>query len=152
MVSVRVWVKRNAIMTRLADRLPSVGDVGGAHVAVPLVLDQRKGSAMGGELSRDQAAVLVEVTAAQSEGREISDACARVIASWFSGGDGTDGYAFVSTGAIPGDGYRVYRSLVGDSYQGHPAWLRVALDMLGTYLVRAGERGPVFGWSALWVC
>lgn len=106
---------------------------------------------MHGELSRDEAAVLLEVTTAQQEQREISDACARVIASWFSGGQSTAGYAFASTGAVLGDGHQVYRSLVGDSYQGHPAWLRTTLDMLGTYLVRAGERGPVAGWSALWV-
>lgn len=28
---------------------------------------------------------------------------------------------------------------------------RLAADMLGTYLQRAGSRGPVSGWSSLWV-
>lgn len=106
----------------------------------------------GRELSRDEAAVLVEVQAAQDEGREISDACARVIASWFSGGESAAGYAFVSTGTVPRDpDVVVWRELVGDTYATHPAWLRLALDALGTYLVRAGERGPVEGWSKLWV-
>lgn len=114
----------------------------------------------------DAEKVLAECQRAQSEDREISDACARVIASWHYAGQASDGYAFVSTGAIPEDlmteddsseiwwsgPSQVWDDLFG---RGHYDTLsaddKLAADMLGTYLVRAGTRGPVAGWSQLWV-
>lgn len=106
------------------------------------------------ELSGDESAVRDEVRAAQREGREISDACARVVASWWHDGQASAGDSFVSTGAIttpdPSD---LWRELGRDA-DGQPEWMVDALDCLGTYLVRRfndGKAGPVAGWSGLWV-
>jgi len=74
--------------------------------------------------------------------------CARAIASWYYAGP--EGYVFVSTGAIH-DPTRLWRDLAGDVYQSETANNRLALDMLGTYLVNAGKRGPQQGWSDRWV-
>lgn len=112
------------------------------------------GDSYGG--SSDQEAVNTEVALASVEGREITDGCARTIASWYASGNETKGYAFVSTGAIKESGTAVWRSLT-DMGRGPSAYDRatpadkLALDMLGTYLVNAGERGPVEGWSGVWV-
>jgi len=98
----------------------------------------------------DHDRVMAHIAECEIEGREISDACARMIASWWHSGVGSPGYSFASTGAIS-DPTEVWRDLMGDDY-----WLvapddRKAFDYLGTYLVLAGERGPVEGWSKLWL-
>jgi hypothetical protein len=107
------------------------------------------------ELSGDESAVWDEVRAAQNEGREVSDACARVIASWWHGGQASAGYSFVSTGAITTDDpSELWRELGGRERDGQPEWMKDALDCLGTYLVRRvndGRTGAVAGWSGLWV-
>ena len=81
---------------------------------------------------------------------EISDACARVIASWHHGGQATQGYAFVSTGAIS-DPSALWRELFLDCYPQMSRQERLDADMVGTYLNHHGPRGPVDGWSSLWV-
>ena len=103
-------------------------------------------------MSNDQEAVYAECRQAQAEGREISDACARVIASWWHNGQGSPGYAFVSTGAY-GSSTDLWRDLTdnGREYDRADADDRLALDMLGTYLLNRDDRGPVPGWSRLWV-
>jgi hypothetical protein len=97
----------------------------------------------------DEDAVRIALDAAEASGCEISDVTARTIASWFYGGM-CDGYRFVSTGTIrPG----LWRELTdnGRVYSlGTPFELR-CLDFLGTYLLAAGERGPVEGWADKWV-
>lgn len=88
-----------------------------------------------------------------ADGEEISDACARVIASWWHGDAAGVGYSFVSTGAILDSGTAVWRALTEDGklYDTADAFDKRALDYLGTYLVNAGQRGPVNGWSDLWL-
>lgn len=105
------------------------------------------------DLSGDERAVVTEVIRVRAEGTdEISDGCARVIASWFHGGQASAGYAFTSTGAIttedPSD---LWRELGGREYADQRPWMRAVLDCLGTYLLNRADRGPVAGWSNLWV-
>lgn len=100
----------------------------------------------------DMSAVMAECRAAQSEEREISDGCARTIASLYA--TWADG-AFTTTGAIDNPD-RVWWSLFGGpdhngvSFYDGMGPARLLADMLGTYLVRAGRRGPVPGWSHVW--
>lgn len=100
----------------------------------------------------DEDAVYAEV-AAKIGKEEISDACARVIASWWYSGQASLGYAFVSTGAIPDNPSDLWQELFLKEYQGDELSPRDrdAANMLGTYLQKAGPRGPVEGWSNLWV-
>jgi hypothetical protein len=94
-----------------------------------------------------------EVRQVQEAGTgEIGDACARVIASWWAGGEASPGYAFVSTGAITTDDPAdVWRDLCAIGYEGTRGWERAAVDCLGTYLIKRDRRDPVPGWSGLWV-
>jgi hypothetical protein len=89
-------------------------------------------------------AILVECVNARSQGREISDACARMIGAQFHDGQFSDTYKFVSTGAVtrPADLWHAFFGTRGESLMS---------DMLGTYLLAAGPRGPVTGWSDLWI-
>ena len=104
----------------------------------------------------DDTAIAAEIQAARHYGREISDGCARAIASQYM--DGPLGASFATSGAIgspsglwcelflginPGNGNTFYQDM---DLPG-----RTAADMLGTYLVRAGVRGPQPGWSETWV-
>lgn len=100
----------------------------------------------------DTQKVALAIDQAEAEDREIDDACARVIASWWADGSDTVSYGFASTGAIQGSGVEVYRALVPDgAYDQQSAEDRRALDWLGTYLLNREERGPVTGWSDLWL-
>jgi hypothetical protein len=82
---------------------------------------------------------------------EISDACARVIASWFVAGSNTEAMSFVSTGAIVGDTSALWRQLGGDIYNAQTPDDRLFLDFLGTYILNRADKGPVEGWSNLWL-
>ena len=82
--------------------------------------------------------------------QEISDKVARVIASWWYRGDHTDAAAFVSTGAVPTETAPLWRWLVPDYHALSPRERRAA-DYLGTYLIHHAGRGPVPGWTDLWV-
>ncbi len=90
---------------------------------------------------------------------EISDACARVIASLYHDGQWSRAYALSSTGAITDDPSAVWREMFGTKmpatgrtmYESATADEKIMMDMMGTYLIRAGERGPVPGWSDLWL-
>lgn len=99
----------------------------------------------------DETAVFAKCRIAQSVSHEIDNATARVIASWYASGD-TAQQAFVSTGAIVDD--RLWRLLTDDGalYDAAPTEShKLALDMLGTYLLNRSDRGPIAGWSTLWV-
>lgn len=94
---------------------------------------------------------LAECKRAQSEEREITDACARVIASMYHSGQASLGYSFASTGTIGEDSTPLWRELF-DDYKGMSVDEKLLADMLGTYLVNADHpRGPVEGWSGLWL-
>ncbi len=97
----------------------------------------------------DSDAVHIHCTAQQEAGEEIADGTARVIASWWHGGQSSAAYSFVSTGAVD-DATDLWREMF-DGYHAMSPRDRLAGDMLGTYLMRAGRRGPVAGWSDLWV-
>jgi hypothetical protein len=86
---------------------------------------------------------------AQSNGAEISDAAARVIASMYHNGQASASYSFVSTGAIS-DPTDVYRECITD-YAALSADERLLADMLGTYLANRADRSAVPGWSGLWL-
>lgn len=105
------------------------------------------------DLTGDAYAVAVEVKRVQEQDSgEISDACARTIASWFHNGQASNGYAFVSTGVILGDHTSdLWRELGGSERGDQPEWMRAALDCLGTYLIHRESRDAVPGWSNLWV-
>lgn len=100
----------------------------------------------------DTTAVMAEVNARLGK-EEISDGCARTIASWYHNGQASLGYSFVSSGAIPAEPSDVWHDLTdnGKAYESAERDDRTALDMLGTYLTNAGPRGPVDGWSNRWV-
>lgn len=91
--------------------------------------------------------------AAQSEGREISDACARVIASMYHGGQWSRGYALASSGAVVDGSDGLCSELFGDYATLSPN-AKLLYDMMGTYLltrVEEGRTGPQEGWSSLWL-
>lgn len=102
------------------------------------------------EYSGDEAAVFTEVRAKSGQ-EEISDACARVIASWYHDGGTSDTYAFVSSGAILADNLWRQFTNNGSLYETADADNKLALDALGTYLLNREDKGPVPGWSNLWV-
>ncbi|WP_433474950.1 hypothetical protein ACQPZP_40785 [Spirillospora sp. CA-142024] len=83
--------------------------------------------------------------------QEISDACARVIASLYHDGQWSLAYSFASTGAITDHPEQVWREMFGALYSGASRDEKLVMDMMGTYLTRAGRRGPVRGWSGLWL-
>jgi hypothetical protein len=78
----------------------------------------------------------------------ISDGAARTIASWWV--CGLLGQSFVSTGAVP-EG--VWEELVdgGAVLTKASPEHAVALQMLHAYLTHHAGRGPVAGWSGVWV-
>jgi hypothetical protein len=102
-----------------------------------------------------------EVAAAEHEDREISNACARMIASLWHSGQGTLGYSFASTGEIPDDPGLVWRDLFGPWRDPRRSELKAyakatrqdqrVMDALGSYLRNAGPREPVAGWSDKWL-
>ncbi|MGP4030245.1 hypothetical protein [Actinomadura sp. 3N407] len=83
--------------------------------------------------------------------QEISDACARVIASLYHEGQRSLSYSLASTGAITDHPEQVWREMFGTLYSGASADEKLVMDMMGTYLTRAGQRRPVCGWSGLWL-
>lgn len=92
--------------------------------------------------------------AAQAAGEEISDACARVIASQWACGNMSA--TLSTTGMIDGDPSAVWREMFLPEYENGRMTRgdRLAADMLGTYLqarYRDGDTGPVAGWSGLWL-
>lgn len=101
----------------------------------------------------DMELALAECRAAQSEGREISDAAARVVASMYNDGQGSRTYSLASTGNIGDRADGLCNLMFG--YYGHlSADERLLYDMMGAYLrarVRDNRTGPVEGWSDLWL-
>ncbi len=94
---------------------------------------------------------------AQSAGREISDACARVIASMYHGGftgplRSSHGYSFVSTGTIPEPADALWLELFGPYDKLRSDDERLLFGMFGTYALNRPDREVgVPGWSSLWL-
>lgn len=101
----------------------------------------------------DMELALAECRLAQAEGREITDTCARVIASMYHTGQGSRAYALASTGYIGETAEGLCNQMFG--YYGHlSADERLLYDTMGTYLlarVREGRTGPQAHWSRLWL-
>lgn len=104
---------------------------------------------------------LIECNRAQADAEEISDGCARTIAAMYHEPGYPAGPAFSTSGAISNP-TEVWEALFGcgvrkawknrpDSFYSSMGDEKILADMLGTYLVKAGPRGPVPGWSSLWV-
>ena len=101
----------------------------------------------------DEYAVWVECCEAQCASREVSDGCARTIASWWHAPDnGEAALRFVATGEIATPADDVWRGLwTPAEYAALSTAHRLALDMLSTYLLHREDRGPVPGWTRMWV-
>lgn len=99
----------------------------------------------------DWDAVMAEISAKHGK-EEISDACARTIASMYHNGQASIGYSFVSTGEIR-DASALWSDLTdnGHAYNVGTEEEKRALDMLGAYFVSKGRRSQVAGWSDMWV-
>ena len=99
----------------------------------------------------DDEAVHLACVLAAGAGEEIDDGTARTIAAQWAAGMGL-GQSFATTGAIADPPDDTYRDLVSSAeYQAAGPADRLALDMLGTYLLDKGPRGPKAGWSNVWV-
>jgi hypothetical protein len=73
---------------------------------------------------------------AQEQGLEVGEELARALCSHWHGGQGSAMYAFSSAGAYHRARLLEELSLtIAESYRAIPARERVALDMLGTYLI-----------------
>jgi hypothetical protein len=86
---------------------------------------------------------------AQGHDQEIDDATARVIASLYHEGQASVSYSFVSTGAIV-DPTSVYREMF-PNYDALAPDEKLLASMFGTYLHNRPDRGPVAGWSRIWL-
>jgi hypothetical protein len=101
----------------------------------------------------DTQRVYAKCNQAQLDGDVIDHGTARTIASWFQQSDGiTD--VFVSTGAIDVV-RRLWVALMDDGgfdlYRGCDFATRFAIMNLAHYILTSGTRGPVPGWSDMWV-
>jgi hypothetical protein len=94
----------------------------------------------------DLTACVIACEAAQSEGHEISDGCARTIAALWR--ETLAGEEFVSTGIIKSD--TLWREF-GSTWAYEDEDGKLCLDMLGTYLANRESRSAVPGWHRLWV-
>jgi hypothetical protein len=88
------------------------------------------------------------IAAAKSEGRELDDLTAKMIAAQFHDGS-QEALAFLSTGTKLGDASLVWRAFFGDCYDRLGKSDKEAADWLGTYLVNRADRGPIPGWENL---
>lgn len=100
----------------------------------------------------DDELISAELNEALTDGREISDAAARMIASQLHGGQASALYSFASTGYIdierlPGELMACYREV---DLEANPE-LEGMISALGTYVIDRPHRGAVEGWSKLWL-
>lgn len=106
-------------------------------------------------LTGDEWFAHMECVTAQANEREISDGCARTIASQYHDGQWSYGYSFASTGRIGCTSHALWHEMFGHiEYDRTDDVTRLFMDMMGTYLIHAfRERGnaPVDGWSRMWV-
>jgi hypothetical protein len=99
----------------------------------------------------DETAVYAACRVAQDEGREIDHGTARTIGSWYAQGmDETQ--SFATTGAIINTATTLWRRMTdnGNLYSTASEDDKLALDMIGTYLLNREDTGPVPGWHHMW--
>jgi hypothetical protein len=98
-------------------------------------------------------AVYAECRQAQAEGREITNAAARVIATWWQGPDmPAETARFLATGEISATADYVWRGLwTGAEVEVASHEDQQTMSMLCTYLLNRLDRGPVPGWERLWI-
>jgi hypothetical protein len=96
----------------------------------------------------DTASIRREVRRAELTDEHINDACARMIASHWHGGQATSMYSFASTGAIDANLIEEVRRELAATDE---AVDRITLMALGYYVQVVGERGAQDGWSNLWL-
>lgn len=80
----------------------------------------------------------------------MSDAQARVTAMQWHGGQGSELYAFGSSGAIPWDPFGLLGEVHEESIRAAAQTSREALEALGRYIEATPPRDPQPGWSSLW--
>lgn len=103
-------------------------------------------------LEGDARDVQIECLAAVAANREVSDGCARTIASFYHEGGRSASFLFVMDGAVTVEPVSLWRELFGHiDYEHTDHVTRLWMDMMGTYLIAAGMRGAVDGWSQMWV-
>lgn len=99
----------------------------------------------------DEQAVMAELAAVRDGEREvITDGCARTIAAWWHSPSTADVpmSALSHTGAVDVAGLL---PLVERNKVGADTDTCEALDALAAYARHHGDRGPVDGWSNVWV-
>lgn len=92
--------------------------------------------------------IMAEVRLARRGGREISDAAARMIGAMYH--EGALSVSFSSTGAVPQNADALWSELFPD-WERLNRDERTAASLMLTYLVKHAGRGPVEGWSDLWI-
>lgn len=85
------------------------------------------------------------------DGALMSDACARVVAMQWHGGQSSALYALGSSGAITDDAFGEICAELRPVQEARDLDGQQALGALLTYVAERGERGPVDGWAALWL-
>lgn len=101
--------------------------------------------------SPEQRLVADEIRRSLEQIRDINDTAARILASWYHGGQTSPLYSFQSSGAIDADGLIVEMLQIIHDDELDPS-VRVHMDALGSYFVHApdrderGNRGAVAGW------
>jgi hypothetical protein len=98
------------------------------------------------QLSRDELVIAAGIWEARADDGEIADDTARRIAAQLHDGQSTALYSLASTGAID---YEHVRHELDAAQSEHSDHVREWIDCLGSYVLHAGDRGPVNGWSDL---
>ena len=103
---------------------------------------------MPGDAMNDTDRIAHGISQAAANAREISDTTARIIAAQWHGGQSSELYAFVSTGAItPELRPEYWNAELLQTYQSATLDEREHLDWLGNYFLRLSPRPPVAGWA-----
>jgi hypothetical protein len=100
----------------------------------------------------DDDRIAAEISLCRADNRELSDGTARAIASSWHDGSRV-ALAFVSSGEIANNSSDTWRACGGEEYRARDTDERdrLALDMLGTYLLNRTDRGPIPQWADLWI-
>lgn len=104
--------------------------------------------------SGDREKVLRRVEMSQEDGVVIDDEVARVIASWWHGGQATRAYSFVSTGAVAEPDDLIAELAVSQRQATDPSDAEddvMLLRELGKYIRHYGPRPAKPFWSEIWV-